>query len=159
MRRMPRMPDLSLLPDSATVDGEDLRIGDCLLSEVAEQFGTPAYVFDEQALRDRAAEYQNAITSRHRDSRVCFAVKANPSVSMIRILAAHGLGCDVVGAGELRLALTAGADPAPIVMHGNAKSREDIQAALDARSGYIRVDGCDAIVRIELRHQRQQPVR
>ncbi len=152
------MPDLSLLPDSATVDGEDLRIGDCLLSEVAEQFGTPAYVFDEQALRDRAAEYQNAMTSRHRDSRVCFAVKAYPSVSMIRILAAHGLGCDVVGAGELRLALAAGADPAAIVMHGNAKSDEDIQAALDARIGYIVVDGFDDIDRIERLAQGRTPV-
>src|SRR5258708_7085818 len=146
---MPRMPDLSLLPESATVVGEDLRIGGCLLSEVAEQFGTPAYVFDEQALRDRAAEYQNAMTSRHRDSRVCFAVKAYPSVSMIRILAAHGLGCDVVGAGELRLALAAGADPAAIVMHGNAKSDEDIAAALDAGIGFIVVDGFDDIDRIE----------
>jgi diaminopimelate decarboxylase len=152
------MPDLSLLPESAAIDGDDLRIGGCLLSEVAEQFGTPAYVFDEQALRDRAAEYQHAFTSRHRDSRVCFAVKAYPSVSMIRILAAHGLGCDVVGAGELRLALAAGADPATIVMHGNAKSDEDIQAALDARIAYIVVDGFDDIDRIERLARRRTPV-
>jgi diaminopimelate decarboxylase len=152
------MPDLSLLPESAAVDGEDLRIGGCRLSEVAERFGTPAYVFDEQALRDRAADYQYAMTSRHRDSRVCFAVKAYPSVSMIKILAAHGLGCDVVGAGELRLALAAGADPATIVMHGNAKSDEDIQAALDARIGYIVVDGFDDIGRIERLAQRRTPV-
>ena len=152
------MPDLSLLPDSAIVVGEDLRIGGCLLSEVAEQFGTPAYVFDEQALRDRAAAYQNAMTSRHRDSRVCFAVKAHPSVSMIRILAAQGVGCDVVGAGELMLALAAGADPATIVMHGNAKSDDDIKAALDARIAYIVVDGFDDIDRIERLAQRRTPV-
>jgi diaminopimelate decarboxylase len=152
------MPDLSLLPESATVVGEDLRIGGCLLSEVAEQFGTPAYVFDEQALRDRAAAYQNAMTSRHRDSRVCFAVKAYPSVSMIRILAAQGVGCDVVGAGELMLALAAGADPATIVMHGNAKSDDDIKAALDARIAYIVVDGFDDIDRIERLAQRRTPV-
>ena len=48
------MPDLSLLPPSAGIEGDDLRIGGCLLSEVAERFGTPAYVLDEQALRDRA---------------------------------------------------------------------------------------------------------
>ena len=152
------MPDLSLLPESATVVGEDLRIGGCLLSEVAEQFGTPAYVFDEQALRDRAAAYQNAMTRRHRDSRVCFAVKAHPSVSMIRILAAQGVGCDVVGAGELMLALAAGADPATIVMHGNAKSDDDIKAALDARIAYIVVDGFDDIDRIERLAQRRTPV-
>ena len=152
------MPDLSLLAPSATVDGDDLRIGGCLLSELAERFGTPAYVFDEQALRDRAAEYLTAVTSRHRDSRVCFAVKAFPSVSMIKILAEEGLGFDVVGAGELTLALAAGADPATIVMHGNAKSDEDIQAALDARIGYIVVDGFDDIDRIERLAQRRTPV-
>jgi diaminopimelate decarboxylase len=143
------MPDLSLLPPSAVIDGEDLLIGGCRLAEIAAEFGTPAYVVDEQALRDRAGEYLDAMTSRHRRSRACFAVKAFPSVAMIRVLVESGLGCDVVGAGELGLALAAGADPATIVMHGNAKSDADIQAALDARIGYIVVDGFDDIDRIE----------
>ncbi len=152
------MPDLSLLPPSAELDGDDLRIGGCSMSEVAARFGTPAYVFDEQALRDRAREYLTAMTSRHPRSRVCFAVKAYPSVSMIRVLSAEGLGCDVVGAGELRLALAAGADPAGIVMHGNAKSDEDIAAALRAGIGYIVVDGFDDIDRIERLASGQVPV-
>ena len=143
------MPDLSLLPPSAVIEGDDLRIGGCLLSEIAAEFGTPAYVFDEQALRDRAAEYLDAMTSRHSRSRACFAVKAFPSVSMIKVVVDAGLGCDVVGAGELRLAMAAGAEPATIVMHGNAKSDEDIQAAIDAGIGYIVVDGFDDIDRIE----------
>jgi len=152
------MPDLSLLPPSAVIAGEDLRIGGCLLSEVATEFGTPAYVFDEQALRERAAEYLDAMTTRHPRSRACFAVKAFPSVAMIRVLAESGLGCDVVGAGELRLALAAGADPATIVMHGNAKSDDDILAAIDARIGYIVVDGFDDIDRIEQLASRPTPV-
>lgn len=143
------MPDLSLLPPSAELDGHDLRIGGCSLSEVARRYGTPSYVFDEQALRDRAREYLSAMRSRHSRSRVCFAVKAYPSVSMIRVLSSEGLGCDVVGAGELRLALAAGADPAGIVMHGNAKSDEDIAEALRAGIAYIVVDGFDDIDRIE----------
>lgn len=143
------MPDLSLLPPSAAIDGDDLRIGGCSLSELAGRFGTPAYVIDEQAVRDRAREYLAAMTEAHRRSRVCFAVKAYPSVSMIRVLCAEGLGCDVVGAGELKLALAAGADPAGIVMHGNAKSDEDIAAAIEAGIGYIVVDGFDDIDRIE----------
>src|SRR5258708_24688640 len=146
---MPGMPDLSLLPPSAAVEGDDLRIGGCLVSELARQFGTPAYVIDEQALRDRAREYLGASASRHPGSRMCFAVKAYPSVSMIRLLASEGLGCDVVGAGELAMALVAGADPAKIVMHGNAKSDEDILAAIEAGIGYIVVDGFDDIDRIE----------
>src|SRR5690242_18076293 len=152
------MPDLSLLPPSALAEGDDLRIGGCLMSEIAARFGTPAYVLDEQALRDRAAEYLDAMRSRHPRSRACFAVKAFPSVAMIRVLVESGLGCDVVGGGELRLALAAGADPASIVMHGNAKSDEDIRAAIDARIGYIIVDGFDDIDRIERLAIRRVPV-
>jgi diaminopimelate decarboxylase len=143
------MPDLSLLPPSAVIDGEDLRIGGCLLRELAAEFGTPAYVIDEQALRSRAREYLRAFASRHGKSGICFAAKAYPSASIIRVLAQEGLGCDVVGGGELRIALAAGVDPTKIVMHGNAKSDDDIQAALDARIGYIVVDGFDDIDRIE----------
>jgi diaminopimelate decarboxylase len=143
------MTDLSLLPPTAVMEGEDLRVGGCRLSEIAAEFGTPAYVIDEQALRARAREYLTELTSRHPRGRVCFAVKAYPSVSMIRVLVSEGLGCDVVGAGELAIALAAGADPGTIVMHGNAKSDEDIQSALDSRIGHIVVDGFDDIDRIE----------
>jgi diaminopimelate decarboxylase len=142
------MTDLSLLPASATIDGADLRIGGCSLTELAAEFGTPAFVIDEQALRDRASAYRDGLTARHPGGRVCFAMKSFPSASMISVLASEGLGLDVVGAGELRLALAAGADPAGIVMHGNAKSDDDIQAALDAGIGYIIVDGFDDIERI-----------
>jgi len=152
------MPDLSLLPPSAVIEGEDLSLGGCLLSEVAVRFGTPAYVIDEQAIRDRAREYLTALTSRHPRGRVCFAVKAYPSVSMIKVLVNEGLGCDVVGAGELAMAVAAGADPATIVMHGNAKSDEDIAAALQARIGHIVVDGFDDIDRIQRLARRRTPV-
>ena len=152
------MPDLSLFPPSATIAGDDLQVGGCSLREIAERFGTPAYVIDEQALRSRAREYLAAFTRRHPRSRVCFAVKAYPSASMISFLAREGVGFDVVGAGELRLALAAGADPATIIMHGNAKTDDDIQAALDARIGHIAVDGFDDIDRIEKFARERTPV-
>jgi diaminopimelate decarboxylase len=142
------MPDLSLLPPSATIDGDDLLIGGVSLRALAEEFGTPVYVLDEDALRGRARAFVSAFGGRHRDSQVYFAVKAFPSASVIRVLVQEGLGCDVVGAGELRIALAAGADPARILMHGNAKSDDDIRAALQARIGYIVVDGFDDIDRI-----------
>jgi diaminopimelate decarboxylase len=142
------MPDLSLFPPSAAIAGDDLLLGGCSLREIAERFGTPAYVIDTQALRSRARDYLAAFSGRHPGSRVCFAVKAYPSASVISLLAAEGLGFDVVGGGELRIALAAGADPATIVMHGNAKTDDDIQAALDARIGHIVVDGFDDIDRI-----------
>jgi diaminopimelate decarboxylase len=152
------MLDLSLLPPSAEVAGDDLRVGGVLLRDLAQEFGTPAYVLDEEGLRARARRYLTAFRSRHRQSRVCFAVKAFPSASVIRVLVQEGLGCDVVGAGELRLALAAGADPADIMLHGNAKSDEDIQAALAARVGYIVVDGFDDIDRISRLARAPTPV-
>jgi diaminopimelate decarboxylase len=152
------MPDLSLLPASATIAGDDLYIGACSLTGIAAEFGTPTFVFDEQALRDRARAFVDGLSSRHPRSRVCFATKSFPSSSMISILAGEGLGFDVVGAGELRVVLAGGADPAKIVMHGNAKSDEDIQAALDAGIGYIVVDGFDDIDRIARLATRATPV-
>jgi len=152
-------PDLSLFPPSTVIDGDGLRIGGCSLRELADRVGTPAYVIDTEALRARAAEYLSALTSRHPGGRVCFAVKAHPCVPVLRELVRAGLGCDVVGAGELALALAAGADPAAIVMHGNAKSDADIAAAIDNSIGYVAVDGFDDIDRIErLAGRRKVPV-
>ena len=152
------MPDLSLLPPSATIDGPDLRIGGCSLTETAAEFGTPAFVFDEQALRERARAFVDGLRSRYPRSRVCFATKSFPSASMISILAAEGLGFDVVGEGELRIALAGGADPASIVRHGNAKADQALAAALDAGIGYIVVDGFDDIDRIKRLATRPAPV-
>jgi diaminopimelate decarboxylase len=152
------MTDLSLLPPTAAIDGADLRIGGCSLAELAAEFGTPAFVIDEQALRHRARNYRDGLAARHLRSRVCFAMKSFPSASMVSLLTSERLGLDVVGAGELRIALAAGADPAGIVMHGNAKSDEDIAAALDAEIGYIIVDGFDDIDRIDRLAQRTTPV-
>ncbi|HEY6481793.1 MAG TPA: hypothetical protein VIZ00_17280, partial [Streptosporangiaceae bacterium] len=72
-------PDLSLFPPSAVIDGDDLRIAGVSLRDLAREFGTPAYVIDEDALRGRARAYVAEFTRRHPRSRVCFAVKAFPS--------------------------------------------------------------------------------
>jgi diaminopimelate decarboxylase len=141
--------DLSLFPPSTVIDGEDLRVGGCSLTAISNDFGTPVFVIDEAALRSRAREFIQEFMNQHPRSRIHFAVKSFPSASIIRVLAEEGVGCDVVGSGELRIALAAGADPATIVMHGNAKTDDDILAAIDAHIGYIVVDGFDDIRRIE----------
>jgi diaminopimelate decarboxylase len=141
--------DLSLFPPTTAIDGTDLRVGGCSLTAISKNFGTPVFVIDEAALRSRAREYIQEFKDQHSRSRICFAVKSFPSASIIRVLAEEGMGCDVVGAGELRIALAAGVNPATIVMHGNAKTDDDIRAAIDAHIGYIVVDGFDDIRRIE----------
>jgi diaminopimelate decarboxylase len=143
-----RQPALALFPPAAEVVDDDLLVGGCSLRGVAEQFGTAVLVVDEGGLRAHARRYLAAFTERHARSRVFFATKAFPSVSVIRVLADEGLGSDVVGGGELAFALAAGADPASILMHGNAKSDDDLTAALDAGIGYVVVDGFDDIDRL-----------
>jgi diaminopimelate decarboxylase len=155
---IPGVVDLSLFPPTTILDGADLRVGGCSLTAISEDFGTPVFVIDEAALRARAREFIQEFKRQHSRSRICFAVKSFPSASIIRVLAEEGVGCDVVGAGELRIALAAGADPAKIVMHGNAKTDDDIRAAIDARIGYIVVDGFDDIGRIEKFATKRVPV-
>ena len=153
-----RLGPSRLWPPSAVVDGDDLLIGGCSLRAIAAEFGTPAYVLDEQALRDRARLFRRTFAALHADSHVYFATKAYPSASVIRLLVEEGLGNDVVGAGELRIARAAGADPPTILMHGNAKSDADIAAALDQHIGHIVVDGFDDIDRIARLADRPTPV-
>lgn len=149
--------NLDLLPPGALVDGDDLFIGGCSVRALAETYGTPTYVVDEGALRERARRYRSAFTDLHPQTTICFASKAFPSAAVIRVLVEEGLGCDVVG-GELAFALAAQAGPETILMHGNAKTDADIQAALDARIGWIVVDGFDDIERIARLATRTVPV-
>jgi diaminopimelate decarboxylase len=133
---------------AAAVDGR-LTIGGCALADVAAEFGTPAFVVDEQGLRETAREYVEAFRSRHPRTDVHFASKALPCAPVTRILAEEGLGCDVASAGELAIALAAGFDPAHILLHGNAKSDRDIGDALAAGVGVIVIDGPDDVDRLQ----------
>jgi diaminopimelate decarboxylase len=146
-----------VLPRTAETRDGRLTIGGVALADVAAEFGTPAFVVDEEGLRETAREYLDAFTSRHADTDVHFASKALPCAPVTRILAEEGLGCDVASAGELAIALAAGFDPEHILLHGNAKSDLDIGNALEAGVGLIVIDGADDVDRLE-RFGRPQPV-
>jgi diaminopimelate decarboxylase len=141
--------DTSVLPRSAgrAADGR-LTVGGCALADVAAEFGTPAFVFDEQGLRDSAREYVAAFRARHAASDVHFASKALPCAPVLRILAEEGLGCDVASAGELAIAMAAGFDPGHVLLHGNAKSDRDIGDALAAGVGLVVIDNADDVDRL-----------
>jgi diaminopimelate decarboxylase len=138
-----------VLPRTAEpgADGR-LTVGGCALADVAAEFGTPALVFDEQGLRDTAREYLGAFAGRHRDTDVHFASKALACAPVLRVLAEEGLGCDVASAGELAIALAAGFDPDHVLLHGNAKSDQDIGDALAAGVGMIVIDNSDDVDRL-----------
>ncbi len=141
---------MPILPRTAATDAAGrLRVGGVALADVAAEFGTPAFVFDEQGLRETAREYVREFTSRHARTEVHFASKALPCAPVTRILAEEGLGCDVAGNGELAIALKAGFDPAKILLHGNAKSDEDIADAVEAGVGLIVIDNADDVARLK----------
>jgi len=134
-------------PHAALVDGR-LTLGGCLVADVAEEFGTPAYLMDSAGVRERAQAFQDELTTRHPRSRVLFASKSFPTPSVMNLVASTGCGVDVAGLGELLAAQRAGVDPARIVLHGNAKSAAEIAKAIDMRIGYIVIDNLDDVARI-----------
>src|SRR5215470_3934724 len=139
----------SPLPRTAAraADGR-LTVGGCALADLAAEFGTPAFVFDERELRETAREYVLAFALRHPRSDVHVASKALPCAPVLRVLAEEGVGCDVASAGELAIALSAGFDPAHVLLHGNAKSDRDIGDALAAGVGVIVIDNSDDVDRL-----------
>ncbi len=92
----------------------------------------------EDDLRARAAEFADG------PARIVYASKAFPCTAALRIFAEAGLMVDVASGGELHLALEAGFEPGDVVMHGNAKSHAELQAAVEAGVGLIVLDGSDA---------------
>jgi diaminopimelate decarboxylase len=141
---------ISLFPSGTTLnEKKELLIGGCSASELASTFGTPAVIIDEAALRGRARRYLDGLRSRWPNSEVIWASKSLPLTAVFRIIGEEGLGVDVAGGGELVMALAAGVNPSKIVMHGNAKTDDEIQMAVNAGVGTIVVDNFDDIDRLE----------
>ncbi len=139
----------SLLPPTATATADGITIGGVPLVAVAERFGTPSYVIDEQSLREQIGSFRDALARRWGAGRVHFASKAFPTTAMYRVMAEEGIGVDVAGGGELHLALRAGVRPDVILLHGNAKTDEEISLALEAGVGLVVIDNFDDIDRLE----------
>ncbi len=141
---------LSLLPSGTTTAADGmLLLGGCRADDLAAEFETPVLVVSEQALRARAREYADELSARWPRSRVVFASKAFPCTAVQRVMVEEGLGLDVAGGGEIVTALKAGADPALLVLHGNAKTDEEIGMAVEHGIGLVVVDNGDDVDRLE----------
>ncbi len=138
-----------VLPASADVNTRGhLEVAGCDLVELAREFGTPAFVVDEEDLRARARRFLGEFRGRHRDVEVLFASKAFPCTAVLRVLAQEGLACDVASGGELALALRAEFGPERILLHGNAKSVDECEQALGAGIGHVVLDSFDDLERV-----------
>ncbi|MET8543524.1 diaminopimelate decarboxylase [Kitasatospora sp. NPDC004799] len=122
----------------ATVGGVDVR-------RLAAEFGTPAYVLDEEDFRSRARAWRDAFGA---GADVYYAGKAFLSKAVVRWLHEEGLNLDVCSAGELAVALAAGMPPERIALHGNNKSVDELEHAVKTGVGHIVVDSYEEIERL-----------
>ena len=98
------------------------------LNDIADQFGTPCYVYSKDALSQNFMAYKNALGDR--DHLICYAVKSNSNIAVLQTLAKLGAGFDIVSVGELERVLIAGGDPSKVVFSGVAKTAEEMRRAL-----------------------------
>jgi diaminopimelate decarboxylase len=137
--------DVSLLPETAVVDGEGrTSIGGCDLEALVEQLGTPLLVVDEAHVRARCRDWTGALGA----DNVAYASKAFLCTAMAELVEQQGMRLDVASAGELHVALAAGFPPARIVLHGNNKRHGELRHALAVGVGRVVVDSFDELVRL-----------
>jgi diaminopimelate decarboxylase len=129
-------------------DGSTLLCDGVSLEEAASVHGTPLYVYSRDAVVDAYRSYETAFAPI--PHRICYAVKANGSGAILRLLSSLGAGADIVSGLELRAALRAGFPPERIVFSGVGKTDEEIAAALDAGIGEFNAESEDEIARLSL---------
>ena len=122
-----------------------LEVAGCDVVDLAERFGTPAYIYAEDDMRARARAYVEAFAARTEDFEVVYASKALPITAAYRVMAEEGLSVDVASGGELFLALRAGVPAERIFMHGNNKAERELEDAFDAQIGYLVLDSLHEI--------------
>jgi diaminopimelate decarboxylase len=117
-----------------------LEIGGCDTVQLAAEFGTPLYVIDEEAIRANCRNYQAAFTQRYPRTEIYYASKALLTLATARVIAQEGLYIDVASYGELYVALQAGFPADRIALHGNNKSRAELEFAIQSRIKHIILD-------------------
>ncbi len=108
-------------------DNGALWLGGCLATTLAQEYGTPLYIFDEETLRSQARAYREALAAYYPSTaQAAYASKAYLCTAIAQLFAEEGLDLDVVSGGELYVALRAGFPAERIHFHGNNKSREEL---------------------------------
>lgn len=120
---------IRLFPQTTRVESNHLIIGGCDTVALADEFGTPLYVFDEATLRGKCIEYREEFARRYPDNLVIYACKAFINRALAQVFKEEGLGLDVVSGGELAIARSVDFPLERVYVHGNNKSREELRLA------------------------------
>ncbi|MEY3047185.1 MAG: diaminopimelate decarboxylase [Pseudomonadota bacterium] len=118
------------------------------LVDIAKEFGTPCYVYSEAAIL-KAYETLACPDSKARMARICYAVKANSNLAILRLLAKAGAGFDIVSGGELQRVLAAGGAAHRVVFSGVGKSKQELRLALEQAVGCINVESLAELQQLE----------
>ncbi len=121
--------------------GASLRLGGVWLTEIASQTGTPTYVYNAEVIRRQYQALDAAMQAV--PHRICYAVKANGNLAVLRVLRDLGAGADIVSGGEMNRALAAGFPAQRIVFSGVGKSPAELDAALQSGVGHIHLESAD----------------
>jgi len=116
------------------------------LTRIAEEFGTPCFVYSRAALEQQYRAYEEALAGC--THLVCYAVKANSNLAVLSVLAKLGSGFDIVSGGELARVIAAGGDPARVIFSGVGKTIEEMHAALDAGIHCFNVESALELVQL-----------
>lgn len=127
-----------------------LEIGGVDTVKLVEEYGTPLYVMDEVLIRKSCRRFKDSI-DKYYDGRgmVCYASKAFSCLEMCRVIKSEGIGLDVVSIGELYTAVKAGFDCKKIGFHGNNKTNQELEYAVECGVGHIIVDNISELIRLE----------
>ena len=135
------MPKLSLFPLTAEVNSQGhICVGGCDVIDLVREFGTPLYLFDELTIRHRCREFKTEFSKYYPDILVIYAAKAFLNKALALVLKEEGLGLDTVSGGELYIAHSVDFPPAKIYFHGNNKTIEELELALNWNVGRVVVD-------------------
>ena len=116
------------------------------LTRLAEQFGTPCYVYSRAVIEQNFHAYQQALQDY--PHLICYAVKANSNLAVLQVLARLGAGFDIVSGGELQRVIAAGGDPSKVIFSGVGKTVEEIRFALESRIHCFNVESEAELLRI-----------
>lgn len=116
------------------------------LNQIAENFGTPCYVYSKAALTQAFERFDAGFKGTNH--LVCFAVKSNPSLAILNLFAKLGAGFDIVSGGELARIIAAGGDPSKVVFSGVGKTADEMRAALDAGIFCFNVESASELMRL-----------
>jgi len=124
-----------------------LKIENTILQNIAKKYGTPAYCYSYKQLRENINDFKKNFKSI--SPLICFAIKSNTNLNLIKEIKKFGLGADVVSMGELMLALKAGISPKKIVFSGVGKTSKEINFAIDKNILLINSESKSEIIEID----------